>query len=221
MSSAAQIAANQTNAKLSTGPVTEAGKQTVSRNAVSHGLAGSNANAVLPGEESAFEDFAQGYIASYNPVGLPEQTLVRVIAREYWRLERAHAMENALFERLLNEFDPATPHVVAFAESFLDPAKGLRKITAYVNQIQRALDKNLAELKALQAERKRLHEAAKQEAILLTKLAHSKGQKLEAKDFPPPEQSGGFVYSYEAIAAEIIRAARLDEARARFQQQPE
>ncbi len=216
MSSPQQIAANQQNAQLSTGPQSQAGKETVSRNAVRHGLAGDK-HAVLPGEEDAFEDFARDYAQRYAPVGRPEESLVRALAREFWRLERAHGMEDALFHRVLGDYEASTPVPLARADAFLDPAKGLRTVSAYVRSIQRAIDKISAELKSLQSQRKAAYDKAKKEAMLLTMLGNEKGQKPDAtKDFPPPEQAGGFVYCFEEIKAELLRAMRLEEARSRF-----
>ena len=54
MSTPAQIAANQANAKLSTGPSTDTGKQIASQNSVNHQLTGKG-NPALPGEEDAVE----------------------------------------------------------------------------------------------------------------------------------------------------------------------
>ena len=84
-------------------------------------------------------------------------------------------------------------------------------------EIERAIEKTRNELKSLQAERKAAYDAAQQEAILLTQLAHAKGQPPDqAKEFPSPELCGGFVYSLPEIARLIGRAARLAEANARF-----
>ena len=70
----------------------------------------------------------------------------------------------------------------------------------------------------MQANRKTAYSKAQEEAILLTQLAHAKGQPPDqAKEFPSPELCGGFVYSLPEIARLIGRAARLAEANARFQ----
>ncbi|MGA8598820.1 MAG: hypothetical protein WB676_29225 [Bryobacteraceae bacterium] len=51
MSTAAQIAANQANAQLSTGPTSETGKAKSSLNAVKTGLTGRTV--LLPGDDAA------------------------------------------------------------------------------------------------------------------------------------------------------------------------
>ncbi len=216
MTSPAQLEANRANAQHSTGPVSEAGKQTVSQNSLKHGLTG-KVHAALPGEEQAFEKHCQGYLQTYAPVGVPEQELVRNIAENYWRLKRAHAMERALFIHIeleqAGELPPASAHV----EAWIDPLKGLQRIALYASRIQRAIEKNTAELKSMQAERKAAYAKAQEEAILLTQLAAIKGQTIDpALDFPAPELCGGFAFSASEIARIISRARRLEEARARF-----
>jgi hypothetical protein len=97
------------------------------------------------------------------------------------------------------------------------PKKGLQRIALYAGRIQRAIEKNTAELKAMQAERKAAYAQARDEAIVLTQLAASKGQTIDpARDFPSPESNGGFIYAPEEIARILSRARRLEEARARF-----
>ena len=210
----AQLDANRTNAQRSTGPVSDAGKHSVSRNAVKHGLTGAT-HAALPGEESALEQHCRGFRKSYAPVGIVEESLVRAIAENYWRLRRAHAMEHALFERAMLE-DPAES-AAALADAWIDPAKGMQRVALYAARIQRAIDKATADLKALQSDRKAACQNARDEAILLTKLASAKGNAFDpALHFGPPETCGGFVYSSDEIMRAIIRADKLEEARACF-----
>ena len=218
MSTSAQIAANQANAKLSTGPVTDAGKQTVAGNSVKHGLAGSSAHAVLPGEEDEFAKHLEGFNKSYRPVGAAEEAMVKSLAENYWRLSRAHHMESALFEQVIMGEDFEGMHPVhAMAKAWSDPAKGLQRISLYANRIQRAIDKTLEELNKVQAARKAAYAKAEQEAMILTQLAHAKGKTEEAAaHFPPDRDCGGFVYSLPTVAKLIARAAALAEAQSRF-----
>ena len=215
MSTAAQIAANQANAKLSTGPTSDAGKQIASQNSVKHHLTGKG-NPALPGEEDAVAEHVAGYIEAYAPVGVPEHDLVVNIAENHWRLQRAHGLENALFTKIMME--QAENPMAALADAWLDSTRGLKSVATYTARIQRAIEKSTAELKSLQAERKAAYAKAQEEAMLLTQLAHAKGQTVDAaKDFPSPELCGGFVYALPEIARLIGRAARLAEAKARFE----
>ena len=216
MSTPAQIAANRANSQLSTGPTSPTGKQTVSRNSLKFGLT-SKIHIALPGEESALEEHVKGHIEAYAPVGLPERDLVRNIAENHFRLQRAHGLEHALVMHLMSEqpdnIDPAS----AEAEIWEQKARELKNVTLQANRIQRAIEKSTAALNTMQTQRKSAYAKAEAEAILLTQLAHAKGQTVDAaKDFPPAEQCGGFVYSLSEIARLIGRAARLAEANARF-----
>jgi hypothetical protein len=213
MSTPAQIAANQANSRLSTGATTEAGKKIVSQNSWKHGLC-AKLHIARSGEEDALEEHVAGYLQAYAPVGLPERDLVRNIAENHFRLQRAHALEHALFtEIMLDQSSNASPEDETWAEK----TRELKNISTQAGRIQRAIEKSTAALNALQSNRKAAYSKAEAEAILLTQLAHAKGQTVDAaKDFPSPELCGGFVYSLPEIARLIGRAARLAEANARF-----
>jgi hypothetical protein len=214
MTTPAQIAANQANAKLSTGPTSPTGKQIASQNSVKHQLTGKGSPA-LPGEEDAVAEHVQGYLEAYAPVGVPERDLVVNIAENHWRLQRCHALETALFNKIIMEQtdNPSS----AIADAWLDSTRGLRSVATYAARIQRAIEKNTAELKSLQTERKAAYAKAEAEAMLLTQLAHAKGESPDvSKDFPSPERCGGFVYALPEVARLLGRAARLEEAKVRF-----
>ena len=206
MSTPAQIAANQANAKLSTGPTSAIGKQIVSQNSVKHQLTGKGCPA-LPGETDEYASHVEDYLRSYAPFGKPEEDLVHSLADSNWRLRRVNALERSLLLRL----ETVEP------EAFDDTLKELRRTALYGHRIQRTIEKTRAELRLMQAGRKEAFAAAQEEAILLTQVAHAKGQTVDAaKDFPSPELCGGFVYSLPEILRVLDREARLEEAKARF-----
>jgi hypothetical protein len=216
MSTPAQIAANQANSKLSTGPASDAGKKTVSKNSLKYGLC-AKVHIALPGEEDALEEHVAGYIQAYAPVGLPERDLVRNVAENHFRLQRAHSLEHALFTQIMLEQSADVDSASADDETWEEKARELKNIATQAGRIQRAIEKNTAALNAMQSQRKSAYATAEAEAILLTQLAHAKNQTVDAeKDFPSPELCGGFVYSLPEIARLIGRAARLAEANARF-----
>ena len=96
MSTAAQIAANQKNAELSTGPTSEAGKAKSSLNAVKSGLTGRTV--LLPGDDAAlYEAHVSQFIESYAPVGDNERNLVQSLADTEWRLLRIPALEMGIY----------------------------------------------------------------------------------------------------------------------------
>jgi hypothetical protein len=206
MSTPAQIAANQANAKLSTGPTSDAGRKIVSANSVKHGFC-AKVHTLLPAEESAFAEYLQEYIKTYSPVSAPEEDLVRTLADNNWKLKKITTLERTLLTRL----ETVEP------EAYDDTLRELRRTATYGNRTQRTIEKTRAALKEMQSARRSAYENAQQEAILLTQLAHLKGEPPDqAKEFPSPELCGGFVYSLPEVARLIARAARLEEAKARF-----
>jgi hypothetical protein len=97
MSSFRQIEANRRNARLSTGPITEEGKRRSRQNALRHGL---TAETVIDALEDA-EDYAafeMAVTADYDAQSAVERELVLRLASLLWRLRRATAIENGLFE---------------------------------------------------------------------------------------------------------------------------
>ena len=216
MSTPAQIAAAKSNSQLSTGPVTDAGKQVVAGNSTKHGLSGKG-HAVLPGERAAFEKYLEEFLSHYAPVGPEERRLVIGVAENSWRARRAHAMEAALFEQAILEKEDGIDPTSAQAQAWIDATKGLQRIALYAARIQRTIDRDSARLDALQSARKAAYAKAQEEAILLSKLAYAKGHTFDpASHFPPDGDFGGFVYSDHDLAQVITRINRLEEARARF-----
>ena len=219
MSTPAQAAASIANSKLSTGPSSDAGKQTVSSNALNHGLASSKpAHVALPGEEERFASHLESYRKTFAPADQPEEDLVRTLAESYWRLERAHKLENALFQQILKQddykdLDPMT----AKAQAWTNKDTGLQRMALYAQRIQRTAEKTAAALKAMQQERKVAYNQAKEEAMYLTQLSLASANSFDAAlHFGAPHIHGGFVYSTGEIKLALLRVARLEEARARF-----
>ncbi len=94
-----QLQANRANAQKSTGPKTEAGKSTVSKNAVTHGLR--SAQPVIDGEDPAeYNDFRNDIIVQFDPSGPMETLLVERIVRSAWRLRRIGMIEVEVYEFL-------------------------------------------------------------------------------------------------------------------------
>jgi len=70
MATEKQIAANRRNALKSTGPKTEAGRQIVSRNAITHGLSAAKAQAiVLPEEADEYRRLGEAVFGQWNLEG--------------------------------------------------------------------------------------------------------------------------------------------------------
>jgi hypothetical protein len=86
--SPAQLTANRANSRLSTGPNSSEGKQTVSFNAFRHGLAGRFV--ILPSEnENEFKELYHGLQHEHKPSTPTEHLLIEGMAQHYWLAQRA------------------------------------------------------------------------------------------------------------------------------------
>jgi hypothetical protein len=97
MTSFRQIDANRRNAQLSTGPITEEGKNKSRQNALRHGL---TAETVIDALEDAEEyaAFELAVTADYDAQSAVERELVLRLASLLWRLRRATSIESGLFK---------------------------------------------------------------------------------------------------------------------------
>jgi len=98
--SPAKVAANQANALQSTGPVTPEGLDRVRQGRLQHGLRASEPRDVLAflGEDAdEFDRYEQALFQKWQPSDTFEETLVRRIARNSWRVDRAaRVQENTI-----------------------------------------------------------------------------------------------------------------------------
>jgi hypothetical protein len=97
MTSFRQTEANRRNARKSTGPVTEEGKQRSRCNAVRHRLTAETVIGALEDAED-YKAFEAAIIADYDAQSAVERELVLRLASLLWRLRRATTMETGLFE---------------------------------------------------------------------------------------------------------------------------
>ena len=149
MASPAQILANRENAQLSSGPKTTEGKQASSRNAIRHGLTGTQI--VIPGEDaSTYEDLRKGLRESYTPATDAERLLVDQIAANAWRLMRAQRIETAFLSKLAEDSAHAE---TAIAEAFVNRPADLMRIQRYVAAANSAYYKAIAQLEKHQKNR--------------------------------------------------------------------
>jgi hypothetical protein len=137
MSTANQIAANQANAQLSTGPKTETGKAASSQNSWKHGLFG--VFRVLNTESQlAYQDLLQSLQSEYNPATPTEAILVERMAQHHWLRNRALQFQN----HYLESGDESN-------------AKQLSLFMRYESMHERAFHKCLADLLKLRAEKQK------------------------------------------------------------------
>jgi len=206
-----QLAANRSNALLSTGPRTEEGKKRSSMNALRHGITG-QVTTMTDEDRAAHDQFSKALMQDLAPDGAMEIQLAQRVATDSWRLNRISAIEDNLFAlgQLQNggQACPDVPQIDAALTSarvFTLESKQLQLLTLYEQRINRSLQKNLAMLQSLQAVRKQEREAKMKEASVLLKLSEMKGLEY----FPARD---GFVFSNDQIHAAIDRQQRLERA---------
>ena len=183
----AQLAANIANAKLSTGPRTEPGKQRSSQNAVRHGLF-----ARISPAAAKYQACEEQYTAEFQPQGKLETDLIATITSTQLRLERCRLLQDPLLDELI-----ASPQV---------PLTKLDKFGLYETRLNRILQTSLKSLREAQDERKQAEEKALAEAAAIAKSFESKQMQYDPRE-------DGFVFSASELASYIRRNDRLDAAR--------
>jgi len=226
MPSMDQLVANLANAQHSTGPKTEKGKHRTRLNAYRHGLTGQIC-LLTADEQQAFDQHCTGIRESLEPVGALELDLAQSIAEDRWRLKRARAIETGIFAlsqlgqlgalATSDRDDPAQlpiDEALSQARTWVAQGENFQLLALYEQRIHRAIEKNMAQLRTLRAERQAARKQALEEVQLLAQLAYSKGEKYDpAADFPPEILAIGSDFSSAGIRRLIGRNQRLNEAR--------
>jgi hypothetical protein len=163
MATPKQIAANQSNAKKSTGPKTETGKQKTGQ------------VTLMPTEDrTAFTTFTQNLINSLQPATAIEQQLAQAIAHDSWRLNRMKAIEDnilALGEANSNSDNPEIQAALNAAEAFSQNPAKFQLLTLYIQRTNREIHRNLQLLRQIQTERRAQRLTALEESSRLKQLA--------------------------------------------------
>jgi hypothetical protein len=215
----AKLEANRANALHSTGPKTPEGKRRSSLNATRSRLHGQIE--CLPAEDLAvYHKLLDEVIAEHKPVGPTERFHATSAAQSMWRLQRAAAIEQGIFASgfrahvdSINAGHPEVDSALATSETFVEQARALALLTTYETRIRRALEKDLAALRALQSERKAAHYRAENDAIRMLQYTRHRGETYDpGDDFKPASDYGGFEFSKEALEREISRRKRFDYA---------
>ena len=136
MASSAQIEANRENAKKSTGPQSDAGKQASSRNSFRHGLSG-HLFALLDWESAEnFERVKTALEQEHKPVTPTERILVEKMVQHYWLTQRCISMQTGIMREIVDE----------------GSIKAIDIYIRYQSHHQRQFDKALAMLLKVRAE---------------------------------------------------------------------
>jgi hypothetical protein len=186
---ARRAAANRANARLSTGPRTEPGKQRSSLNALRHGLTAQTA--VLPNEDPAtYQRHIQQFLDEYSPATTTETQLVHEIANTAWRLNRIPFLEAGLLSQ-----NPSPQTLIP----------QLATLGLHGSRLSRQFQKGLEQLRDIQEERLRLERRQLTEAAELFLRHQRKGLPWEPTD-------DGFVFAKEQIERHARKLMRHNPA---------
>jgi hypothetical protein len=182
--SPAQLAANRENAQKSTGPTSEEGKARIRFNAVTTGLTGRTV--CLPTDDAAlYQSLITSYEKLFQPVGPEEAGLVQSLADIRWRLDRIPGLHMALLNKGRFELIEQAPPLANDPSGLLDIQVMLRYEKQFRNlelqeaRLARRRDKETAELRRLQQERKANEAAALERAAAAHLLAKHRNQPFD------------------------------------------
>ncbi len=202
-----RLSANRENAQHSTGPRTPEGKSVSSQNAVKTALTGRTV--LLPTDDAdLYTSHIEGFRTEWRPTGQRETILVQSVADINWRIERIASLEAAIYAKGRAFFaDCYADEPAAIRKQLieLDIYQGnereLRNLALYESRLRRQRDRDIAELRLLQAERRRIEEERKEVAAIAYRKA-----KQEGNPFDPAAL--GFDFSIPEIEAFIARRRR-------------
>ncbi|HWE50683.1 MAG TPA: hypothetical protein VG273_12880 [Bryobacteraceae bacterium] len=176
--------ANRQNARFSAGPVSASGKAKSSHNAVRHGFTG-QVVILTPDDRAAHDEFCAAIISDLKPETAVEHQLAQSISEDFWRSNRLRAAENNILAKASAGSQSETQTALDTADAFLRESKQLQLLSLYEQRINRAIQKNMDQLRRLQADRRAGQKQQMEEAMLLAQLSLSKGIPYDPTlDFP-------------------------------------
>ncbi len=201
----AQLTANRANSQLSTGPTSLTGKTKVSLNAVKTALTGRTV--LLPSEDAAlYERHIRAYQDELKPVGQLESDLAQGIADTAWRLARIPGLEMAIyaqghlqFANLFEDQDPSVrPALIELHIASLNEQR-LRNLHLQEARLHRRREKDTAELRQLQQERKAADKQKRTEALEAATRQYFIAKKENRPFDPSTTMQNGFEFSIDEI----------------------
>jgi hypothetical protein len=217
MTSAKQIAANQANAKKSTGPKPESWEKT-KMNALRHGLTG-QVNLMPDEDREAHDKFCAAIVESLAPEGALEIQFSQAIAEDNWRMNRGRAIETNMFAvgsihpvaRVIETGNPQIDVATSAAQTFAENPQKFQLLSLYMQRTNRDMQKSLDRLAALQTDRKARQQQDLEELAALLEHNEIKHQPIENTETKGPN---GFVFSIHQIHAFATRKRRQKQAEA-------
>jgi len=184
----AQLAANRENAQKSTGPKTPEGKEKVRVNALKTALTGRTV--CLPTDDAVlYQELIAKYSRFYRPVGPEEEGLVQSIVDIRWRLDRIPGLIMALLNKGRIELSQDDPDFVkrnqgdlVEIEVMTTYQKEFKNLNLQESRLARRREREIAELKLLQKERKANEAAALERAATAHLVAEKAGQPFSCPE---------------------------------------
>jgi hypothetical protein len=211
-----RAAKNRANAQHSTGPRTEAGKQRTKLNALRHGLTGQTV--VLPTEDhAAYLRHSQSFLDEYRPKEATETQLVQSLIDASWQLNRASAVEANLFSLGITEMEdrirvnhPEAETALAMALAYREHNRAFANISIYRQRLTRQFERTLAQLRQIQAERRKNEESQLDRAAKILRMHQAGNFPNQPAPYNPADD--GFVFSNAEIETFIRREERSQKA---------
>jgi hypothetical protein len=183
-----------------------------------HGLTG---QIVLntPADRAAYEKHCEGYHQCLAPVGAVEADVVQLIADDRWRLKKAAGLESAMFAESIAQPDEVVSGneevdaAIAQGRAWIAKGGNLQLLGLYESRMARRVEKNMAELRILQAQRKTDLDRVVEEYTLLIDHALHNGEVFTEKQFPRETLPPNFVFSASDMTRLVAHRRRLAEAR--------
>jgi len=204
---------NRSNARNSTGPRSDAGKQRSSQNALSHGLTARTA--VLPSEDpAAYELHCRQFHNEYQPASPTETQLVQELADTSWRLNRIPILEAALLAQdcspAREQGDTPSPESPAPSPRFEVPSPqslvpALAALGLHGHRLSRQFQKTLDQLREIQSDRRKRQRRDLKDAAAMLEHHKHKGIPWEPADH-------GFVFSKDQVERAAQRMLRQKQA---------
>ena len=211
--SEAKRLANIANAQLSSGPTSLDGKAKSSLNAVKTALTGRTV-LLHTDDVAAYQLHVADYEKELRPVGQRECDLVQSIADSAWRLQRVPALEMAIyaqgrvqFANQFNDHESALRPSLIELHTSLIYEKQLRNLQIQESRLHRRREKDLAELRQAQSERRNRDTNNLETASRLLTQAKRANKAFDSKEEAAfltdlkTKIGGGFEFSLSDIQA--------------------
>ena len=215
MSSEAQIAANRANSQKSTGPRTPETKLITRLNAKRDGLTGQIAT-LTDEDRPVFEKHKADLIQDLAPKTVMELKLASAIAWDTWRLDFLRATEMNIYavgtddpDNEVSCDDPHVRHALITARTFCKESRRFELMSIYEQRMNRSLHKNLATLRAMQAERRAQYNREHDHEVCIARACDINGLQYQA---PAATVTNGFVFSNHEIIAAAARQRSFEAA---------